>query len=351
MRIIRNTIPVSDLYNMMKSGDLIANRTYQRGTGLWPDNARSYFIDTVLNDFPFPKVVIRQIVDIKTKKTKREIIDGQQRLTTIKDFVDNKFKLSNVSKNYSGLFYEDLTEESRNSLLAYEVSVDNIVTATTEEILEIFRRINSYTLPLNNSEKRHATYQGKFKWFISDLTEYATPFFEKYKILSLKDISRMSDADLLTECCQLRLDGIQARSSAKLDEIYKKFDMDFKEEADLRDIVISSFNYIKDNLIEVFDNCDVQSYNFYALMGALIYNRYGFSRGEDSLIEKFPPIGQFCLNVNNSSSELIRIFTEADEKNEAGLYSDFVKASLSTTHSYKNRVTRIETLINALRLP
>ena len=73
MKILRNTLPISDIFNLMKSGELTINRSYQRGTGLWPDNARSYFIDTILNDFPFPKVVMRQVVDLKTKKSKSQI--------------------------------------------------------------------------------------------------------------------------------------------------------------------------------------------------------------------------------------------------------------------------------------
>lgn len=350
MKILRNTMPISDLFNMMESGELIVNRSYQRGTGLWPDNARSYFIDTVLNDFPFPKVVIRQTVDLKTKKAKREIIDGQQRLTTIRDFVNNKFKLSSVSKKYQGMKYEDLPEDISASFLAYEVSLDNILTATTDEILEIFRRLNSYTLPLNTSEKRHATYQGKFKWFISNLTEHVTPFFEKYEVLTLRDISRMSDADLLTECCQIKLEGIQNRSSKKLGDIYKTNDLEFVRENELRDVITNSFNYIKDNFTEVFDTCDVKSYNFYTLMGALIYNKFGFPdpKGDFNGIEV---INQFCVNPDSSSAELIRIFTEAEEKDENGQYPEFVKASIATTHSYKNRLTRIQTLINALRLP
>lgn len=334
----------------MEIGELVVNRSYQRGTGLWPDNARSYFVDTVLNDFPFPKVVIRQTVDLKTKKSKREIIDGQQRLTTIRDFINNKFKLTSVSKKYQGMKYEDLPDGIPESFLAYEVSIDNIVTATTEEILEIFRRINSYTLPLNTSEKRHATYQGKFKWFISNLTEHVTPFFEKYGTLTLRDISRMADADLLTECCQLRIEGIQNRNSKKLDDIYKNYDTSFDTENELREVITSSFNYIKDNFTEVFDNCSIQSYNFYSLMGALIYNRFGFPDVKQEL-SWLQPIDQFCVNPDSSSSELIRVFTETQEKNENGQYSDFVKASIATTHSYKNRLTRILTLINILRLP
>jgi len=349
MKIIRNTLPISDIYNLMKSGELTINRSYQRENGLWPDNARSYFIDTILNDFPFPKVVIRQYVDLKTKKSKREIIDGQQRLTTIRDFVDNKFKLSSVSKRFEGLKYDDLPDGIPELFLSYEVSIDNVVTATNEEILEIFRRINSYTLPLNTSEKRHATYQGKFKWFISGLTEYFTPFFEKYETLSLRDISRMSDADLLTECCQLIVDGVQNRNSKKLDNLYKENDINFLKEAEIKDKLLNSYNFLKDNFYEVFDSCKIQSYNFYSLMGALIYNRYGIPDIKNDFAE-IHTIRTFAIDVNRSRDELIRIFSEVNEKNENGIYSEFVKASISTTHSYKNRLTRIKTLISALQI-
>ncbi|WP_421918468.1 DUF262 domain-containing protein [Marinifilum sp.] len=348
MKILRNTIPVSDVYNLMKSGELTINRSYQRGKGLWPNNARSYFIDTILNDFPFPKVVLRQVVDLKTKKSKREIIDGQQRLTTIRDFIENKFKLTSVSKKYAGMSYEDLPEEVSAALLSYEISIDNIVTATTEEILEIFRRINSYTLPLNTSEKRHATFQGKFKWFISNLTEYVTPFFENYKTLSLREISRMMDADLITECCQLCIDGVQNRGASKLDNIYKENDESFDLEEEIYEKVISSFNFIKDNLTEVFDSCKVPSYIFYSLMGALIYNKYGLPDAKNDF-QDLEPSGSFANEVNQVRDELIRMFSEAEEKDEDGKYLNFVKASIATTHSYKNRLMRIQTIVSVLQ--
>jgi len=348
MKIIRNTQPISDLFNLMKTAELTINRTYQRGTGLWPDNARSYFIDTILNGFPFPKIILKQTVDILTKKSKREIIDGQQRMTTIRDFIDNKLKLTSVSKKYQGMMYKDLPEDVSEGLLAYEVSTDNIISATDEEILEIFKRINSYTLPLNNSEKRHATYQGKFKWFINDILEHVTPFFEQYHVLSLRDISRMDDADLLTECCQLRLEGIQNRSTNKLELIYKSNNESFNNEEALREIITSTFNFIKNNLTEVFDNCKVQAYNFYTLMGALMYNKYGLPDKKGDLSD-YPVINNFAADINQSTSNLIRALSEAEDKKEDGEYPEFVKACIATTHSYNNRLIRIRTFISILQ--
>jgi len=333
----------------MKSSDLTINRRYQRSKGLWPNNARTYFIDTILNDFPFPKVVLRDIVNLKTRKTNREIIDGQQRLTTIRDYIDNKFKLSSVSQLFKGLFFDDLDEMYQANFLSYEVSIDLVTSATEEEILEIFRRINSYTLPLNKAEQRHAAYQGEFKWFINSLTERMTPFFENYKVLSLRDISRMMDADLITECCQIIQDGVENRSALKLDKLYKRYNVAFEEKHRVKEKMLMSFAFLKDNFYELFEMYKVPSYQFYSIMGALIYNRYGFpdSKGDFSDIRT---TGTFCNNVNLSRDELIRMFAEVDEKQEDGKYSEFVKASISTTHGYKHRVKRIQVLIRALQI-
>lgn len=89
------------------------------------------------------------------------------------------------------------------------MSTDTVISATDDEVLEIFRRINSYTLPLKEPEKRHASYQGEFKWFIKDLLDLYSPMLDRYKILSLREISRMVDAELMTELSQVILDGVK----------------------------------------------------------------------------------------------------------------------------------------------
>jgi len=227
MKIIRNTIPISDLFNLMVENELTINRSYQRNQGLWPQNSRSYFIDTLLNEFPFPKIVIRQIVDLKTKRTKREIIDGQQRLTTIKDFIEDKFRLSNVSRNYRGFHFGDLPDDVQSKFLGYEVSTDTVISATDDEVLEIFRRKTH--IPRHSKNQKRGTHltkanlSGSFK----DLLDLYSPMLERYKILTLREVSRMVDAELLTELCQVVLDGVKNRRTAFLDRMYKENDESF----------------------------------------------------------------------------------------------------------------------------
>nr|WP_314598476.1 DUF262 domain-containing protein [uncultured Neisseria sp.] len=349
MKIIRNTMPIADIYNLMKTNELQVNRQYQRSQGLWPNNARAYFIDSILNEFPFPKVVLRQTIDLKSKVSIREIIDGQQRLTTICDFIDNKLILTSVSENYQGLKFEDLSDELRSIFLGYEISVDNIIAATTEEILEIFRRINSYTLPLNPPEKRHATYQGEFKWFIAGLTEIITPFLSTNDILTLRRISRLEDADLLTECCQLVIHGIQARSDKKLDDIYKEFDKMFLEKDRVRSIIIDTFQFLKNDMFRIFIECKVQPYQFYSLMSALIFNKYGLVNSRE--FTDSSPIGKFVENLDGAIYRVIELLSKAESKESDGGTDDlFIEASSTTTHGLKNRLTRFKFLVEALRV-
>lgn len=347
MKIIRNTKPISDLYTGMKSGDIVVNREYQRSSGLWPSNSRTYFIDTILNDFPFPKVVLWQKIDIKTKKTKTEIIDGQQRLTTIRDFIDNKLRLSTVSKRFSGKTFAELTEDEQQAFLSYEVSLDSIISGTREEILEIFKRINSYTLALNKAEQRFATYQGEFKWFVNDLTEIISPYLNAYNVMSERDFSRMQDDDLIAECCLQYLSGIMSRSSAKLDELYRKYDIDFPQKPQIKEVIETSFNFIKDNLTSIFEECNIKSYNFYSLMGAVMFNKYGFFNIRN--IDGLEPQNIFCNNPESISERLNRIFSAVDNKDIDSEYANMVRASDSSTHALKNRKIRFEVLLKALQ--
>src|SRR5213593_2627496 len=69
---------------------------------VWSDKARSYLIDTILNGKPIPKIYMRQDTNPETRRTVREIVDGQQRLRTVLSFVKDGFKISKSHGNGFG---------------------------------------------------------------------------------------------------------------------------------------------------------------------------------------------------------------------------------------------------------
>ena len=125
--------------------------------------------------------------------------------------------------------FSELEEDDKHSFLDYGLDVDLFVSATTAEVVEVFRRMNSYTVPLNAEEQRHATYQGKFKWFIVDVADKVEAIFLQTGIFKEKQLVRMADNKLLTELCDSFLNGIRTTDKKILDSVYRDCDEEFRE--------------------------------------------------------------------------------------------------------------------------
>ena len=70
MKVEESKYSIAELLDWYKRKELVVNTDYQRGGGLWPASPNSYFIDTILKEFPFPKVyfherLIRRETDIQ----------------------------------------------------------------------------------------------------------------------------------------------------------------------------------------------------------------------------------------------------------------------------------------------
>ena len=167
MKVEEGKYSVAELVDWYRNRALVVNPEYQRGGGLWPTAAKSYFIDTILRDFPFPKVYFHERIDKSSKKPRREIVDGQQRLSTIVEYADGKFPLGRNARDLEGKRFQDLSDEAQEAFWSYTVSVDVIRNADRNEILQMFRRMNAFTLPLNEAEKRHSEFFGEFKDWVN----------------------------------------------------------------------------------------------------------------------------------------------------------------------------------------
>lgn len=76
------TYEILDIINWSEAGELNINPKYQRNP-VWDNTAKSFLIDTILRDYPMPPLFYRQIFYLQERKTKREVIDGQQRTRAI----------------------------------------------------------------------------------------------------------------------------------------------------------------------------------------------------------------------------------------------------------------------------
>jgi hypothetical protein len=107
-----SALTVADLCDQFKAGNLKVNRNYQRSSAVWPLAAKSYLIDTVLEGYPMPKMAMVQKLDLKARKSVKEIVDGQQRTNAIFEFYSDKFKIGGKSR-FSGLSFSKLEDDDQ----------------------------------------------------------------------------------------------------------------------------------------------------------------------------------------------------------------------------------------------
>jgi 5-methylcytosine-specific restriction endonuclease McrA len=129
-----------------------------------PEYQRSYFyadgkkdvavIDSILRGYPLGLIYFN-----KVSNDKFEVLDGQQRITSIGRFVNNKFAVkdeNNMEQYFDGIAANKRSKILETKLLIYECE------GTESEIKEWFRTINIAGVPLNNQELLNAVYSGPF---------------------------------------------------------------------------------------------------------------------------------------------------------------------------------------------
>src|SRR5690349_2295677 len=93
--------PIIDLARDIRAGRLILSPYFQREL-VWRDTHKRDFIDTILQGFPFPLIFIsRGKIDVERMQATSMLVDGQQRLSTIMDYLNDVFQVD--SKKFSEL--------------------------------------------------------------------------------------------------------------------------------------------------------------------------------------------------------------------------------------------------------
>lgn len=222
------TYSISDFLEWDRNKQLELNPRFQRRS-VWNDNGRSYLMDTIVRGLPIPKVFIRQKINVTTRDSIREVVDGQQRIRTILSFINDGFKISKKhNEQYGGYYFSQLGEidpDIQASILNYEISVDLLVNMSDPSVLDVFSRLNSYSIVLNEQEKINANHFGPFKKLADELSKELYDFWLDSRILTEQKILRMEDVNLTADILIAMLDGI--REKKKIKTYYDKYESNF----------------------------------------------------------------------------------------------------------------------------
>jgi len=336
---------IADYCVAMQRGEIEINAEYQRSDKVWPPAARSFLIETILLGYPIPKIFLFQKLDLKSKKTVKEIVDGQQRSRTINDFFDNKLKISQSSglSQARGRGYEQLDDELKGRFLNYQLSIDLFVSVSPAEIREAFRRLNSYTVPLNPEELRHAEYQGAFKWFIYELTRAFEQTFLNLGVLSEKHIVRMQDTKLLAEYVHSVINGIRTTKAKDLNQLYAGFEKEFPRREEMEVRLRNAVQFIVD-MPDIHNGPLMAPHIFYALLLAVSQ----VQDPVDSLRPAFDPPQPYVFNRDVAITNLTTLAAALDAEAVEEQFLPFISACSSKTNVDKQRSTRVEWLGKAL---
>jgi hypothetical protein len=176
-------------------------------------------MDTVLKGLPFPEIYVANgPVDVDTGEGQQLLVDGQQRVTTIVDY------FAGDPKTYGTALpsYASLDEERKREFLDYDVTVRDLGSITPEQIVDVFRRMNSTNYSLNEIEINNAVYAGALMSLAAGFAEHE--FFEKHRIFRPTDIKRMGDVRFVLQVIVTLLAGYFDR-----DEMLEQYLRDYNE--------------------------------------------------------------------------------------------------------------------------
>ncbi len=168
---------IDSLYRKYKDGDLIIQPDFQRQF-VWDVAKSSRLIESALLDIPLPVIYLSE-----EKHGKEYVIDGQQRLTAFFSFIDGKFpdgrnfKLTGlkVFRELNRKTFIDLKEIDKK--LQRKIRFCKIRTITfgeeSEQDLkfEIFERLNTGAVSLNDQELRNCIYRGRYNKLLKELSK------------------------------------------------------------------------------------------------------------------------------------------------------------------------------------
>lgn len=335
---------INDFREWDSRKELILSPKFQRRE-VWSDKAKSYLIDTIIRGLPIPKIYLRQFINSKLGGSVREVVDGQQRLRTILSFLNDGFTIMKVHNSaFGGKYYSQLPEEIQKDILRYEIACDLILSNQDELVLDIFARLNTYTVSLNRQELLNSQYFGEFKHLVYSLGYEFSSFYIKNKILTEKNVVRMAEAEYTAELLITMIAGMQTQNAKNTESYYKKFEEKLPQVEKYR----SQFKEVMDTISEIYgDDLKNSKFNlkplFYSLFSVIYHFKYGLKN------ISFPRIQILQNNyfkIRTALDFIENILTDTDKHKQ---YSSFINSTEEHTTNLTQKKNRFNFIAKEIK--
>jgi hypothetical protein len=298
-----------------KAGRLELRPPFQRKP-VWTAKQRSFLVESILMDVPIPEVYV-QVTQAEDGSEHYGVVDGQQRLRTILQFVGvesdedqelgedlNRFILDALPDRspFHNAAFGAMSAEAKKQLFRYEICVRFLYTDDTHEVEDIFKRLNKYTLPLKAQELRNATFHGPFAKLSETLAD--DEYWAVNRILKPASIRRMGDIEMMSDLLIGLLHGPQGGSAKIIDEYYENYEA-FEEEFPDETLITRLFQKALDTVKVVFPQIAevprwgnrADFYSLFVALSHLLRDKTLPAKNERALSRA---LSEFAIQVNES---------------------------------------------------
>jgi len=289
-------------------------------------------------------------MDIDPVKVKavREVVDGQQRLDALFRYIEGDFVVYSFhNEEIAGKRFKDLHSEQQTAILSYEVGADLLLNADDALVYDIFARINSYGLTLNEQEKRNAKYFGAFKQEVYRLGTKYLRFWKAHRVLSDHDIARMQEAKLVSELLIALLSGLQDKTKS-INSFYKTHEGEFPQRRVLQSRFDAVMTFLDTNL---GDSLQLTAFRrpplFYSLFLAVADALFGVPK-ENGSVPGFPKTRLPEAAARRWTDTLDELTSALRMAVPLPQFAEFAAAAARQTDNLGPRRTRHNVLFRAL---
>jgi uncharacterized protein with ParB-like and HNH nuclease domain len=330
MKAIASNQTIAWFFQRYREESLELSADFQRNP-VWLQPQKEYLIETILLDLPVPEVYMVNRIN-PTGQSIYIVVDGQQRLRTIIEFITEELVIKERFEKYPNVKrFTDLSDQEKQRFWRYPIVVRDLEDSSDNDIRNLFQRINKYSVPLNEQELRNAKFKGYFLQTIQQLSE--NDYWPISGIFSANDFRRMIDLEFISILLTTMIGGIYNRKD-RIDEFYVMYENEFEDSNFYKD----RFNRILETIDDLIPEMKLTRWRnkaeFYTLF--LVADDLQFSNATPELMVRIKErLYTFAGYVQDAKS---------NPENAESLFRDYLDAATYGTNDKEKRIRRHQIL-------